>query len=114
MKDLEADLVISKARIKELEARNKTMRRFHALRKRLFRDIEQALEDDGYCKPYEGIFEITTCYPSYFEEGNAPEHYVIVLHCYVIGPARHYEWRGKTLEAALDKCEAEINGWLEE
>lgn len=36
------------------------------------------------------------------------------LHCYVIGPSRHYEWRGRTMDEALDKAEADINTWIEE
>ena len=89
--------------------------RFDELRKLVMREIEQCLEYDGHCKSYEGTFEWTTCYPNYFEdpEGTAaPNLYVLELHCYLLGPTRHYRWDGKTREEVLDKAEQEIKSWI--
>jgi len=89
--------------------------RFHALRKKVMDAVKEQLEYDGHCKSYEGAFEVTVCYPNYFEDENAsqgPAYYVITLHCYVLGPHRHYDWHGKTFAEALRKAEDEINSWL--
>ena len=90
--------------------------RFLTLRKKLFEAIREQLEIDSHCKSYEGAFEITKCYPNYFEDeygGCEGIHWVIELHCYVIGPFRHYRWDGRTLDEALRKAEEEIYSWLE-
>ena len=89
--------------------------RFFNLRKKVMKAIEEQLADDPHCKSYEGTFEWTACYPNYFEDETGikgPCLYVLTLHCYVLGPFRHYEWRGKTKDEALMKAEAEINSWL--
>jgi hypothetical protein len=96
-------------------AENSTKYRFDALRQRVMQAIKKELETDGHCKSYEGTFEWTTCYPNYFDDPNgkaAPCFYVLELHCYVLGPARHYRWDGKTRAEVLDKAEEEINSWL--
>lgn len=89
--------------------------RFFALRKKVMKAIAEQLVEDPCCKSYEGTFEWITCYPNYFEDergSNGPCYYVLVLHCYVLGPSRHYEWSGKTRDEALSKAEKEINSWL--
>ena len=92
------------------------MERFLKLRKRLFTAIDEALKED--CgKSYEGSFTINIKYPNYYEDENAekpPAYFYILLDCYIIGPHRHYSWGGKTFDEALDKCEKDINEWLEE
>lgn len=92
------------------------MERFLKLRKRLFTAIDEALKED--CgKSYEGSFTINIEYPNYYEDENAekpPAYIYILLDCYIIGPHRHYSWGGKTFDEALDKCEKDINEWLEE
>lgn len=94
---------------------DKEKARFDALRKLVMDAIRKQLEIDCCCKSYEGAFEWTVCYPTYFDDPEAkeaPEFYVLQLHCYVLGPARHYEWRGKTRTEVLDKAEREIKSWL--
>ena len=97
---------------------NKAHKRFLALRRRVMAAIKKALEIDPGCKSYEGCMELLIEYPNYFElnesEEDTPSWYEIRLHCYVLGPARHYEWMGRTLNEALDKAEKEINQWIEE
>lgn len=83
--------------------------RFHALRSRLFGMIKQALAEDPCCKNYEGCLEVLGEYPTYFDDNLAeqpPDFYRIRLHCYVIGPSRHYDFVGKTFTECLDKFEA--------
>lgn len=80
--------------------------------------IKKALTIDCSCKSYEGFMELVIEFPDYFEmdrsKEDAPNQYVIRLHCYVLGPARHYEWRGRTLDEALDAAEKEISMWIAE
>lgn len=42
--------------------------RFDSLRNRVFRMIGKELEEDSYCKSYEGAIDIDISYPNYFEE----------------------------------------------
>ena len=88
--------------------------RFIALRCRLFRMIRQELERDDHCKSYEGCLEVMTEYPDYFQDPEAEQgaaYVKITLHCYVLGPHRHYDFEGKTMAEALDKLEETITGW---
>ena len=85
------------------------------LRSKLFQYIQKSLEEDGHCKSYEGTFEIRM--PSYFEDSHNPQNgdeWTLALHCYVIGPSRHYEWQGKTMAEAISKAEKDINQWCAE
>lgn len=91
--------------------------RFQTLRQRVMKAITEELKRDDYCKSYEGTFEIVTCYPDYFEDESGkcgPNAYCVRLHCYVLGPNRHYEWFGNTLSEALDDAERDINRWIME
>lgn len=96
----------------------KAYARFLALRRKIMAGIKKALEIDCSCKSYEGFMELVIEFPDYFEldnsEDDAPNRYVVRLHCYVLGPARHYEWRGRTLDEALDAAEKEISMWIAE
>ena len=90
--------------------------RFAEIRKTVAREIGRRLAEDGHCKPYEGTWEITTGYPNFFDDPAATagaESYCITLHGYLIGPGRHYDWRGETLEECIDKCERDIREWIE-
>lgn len=96
----------------------KAYARFLALRRKVMAGVKKALAIDCSCKSYEGFMELVIEFPDYFEmdrsEENAPNRYIIKLHCYVLGPARHYEWRGRTLDEALDAAEKEISMLIEE
>ena len=88
--------------------------RFAALRGKVAEMIRKVFEDDCCCKSYEGTWEIKTEYPNYYEDETGtqpPKWHCITLHCYVLGPARHYDWNGKTFSEALDKAEREIDKW---
>ena len=93
----------------------KPIERFRRLRKVVMKAIEEQPADDPCCKSYEGAFEWTVCYPNYFDDetgDSGADHYVLTLHCYVLGPARHYDWRGKTMDEVLDKAEKDIDSWI--
>lgn len=96
---------------------SKSYERFKALRKKTMSAIHNDLNEDPFCKSYEGSFEIAACYPNYFEDetgDQGPDAYCIRLHCYVLGPNRHYEWFGQTLDEALDSAEEDLNQWIGE
>ena len=88
---------------------------FLNLRKTVWDYIAEYLKDDAGHKSYEGTFELTVCYPDYFTgDGYAsgPEALIVTLHCYVLGPGRHYSWKGKTWEQALRRAERDILEWI--
>lgn len=89
--------------------------RFIALRKRVMVAIAECVAEGEYGKSYEGTFEWSKEWPGYFDDetgSRGPDSYTLTLHCYLLGPARHYRWRGKTSEEVLDRAEREINEWL--
>lgn len=89
--------------------------RFQRLRQLVMLAIKARLSEDPCCKSYEGTFEWLVSFPSYFEDGEGtkdPDSYCLLLHCYVLGPARHYKWCGATPEEALAEAEKEIKIWL--
>lgn len=91
--------------------------RFHKLRKKTFDGIAKAIEaNGGYGKSYEGAFEIMQEYPDFYVDPDATSAPIvrIRLHCYILGPARHYEWAGRTFVEALNKAEHDIDGWIKE
>lgn len=83
--------------------------RIEAYRAKVFGHIKAQLAKCGHCKSYEGAVNI--CPPNYFEQGD-PEGWRLELHCYLIGPSRHYEWRGGSLAECLTKAEADLGRWL--
>lgn len=94
----------------------KEWERFSTLRKKIAKEIEFQLKIDDYCKSYEGTWELLVSYPNYFEDETAtakPDFYRISLHCYVIGPHRHYDWDGKSWDEVLTKCERQVSEWCD-
>lgn len=91
-------------------------KRFIELRKKVMKAISEIDLSYG-CKSYEGTFEWNVCYPNYFEDETGDSgvcSFVLTLHCYVLGPARHYNWSGKTMDEVLDKAEKDIYEWIGE
>lgn len=93
--------------------------RFAALRAELFQAIATSLAEDGHCKSYEGALAIHC--PNYFEDKAATEQdhgwlrddaWGIELHCYLLGPNRHYRWAGSSFEEVLHKAETDIRAWI--
>lgn len=67
-------------------------------------------------KFYEGEWEITFHYPGWDDDSTGtaqPDWCKIKLHCYLIGPSRHYEWEG-TLDDAMARCKADVTQWCKE
>ncbi len=94
---------------------NQIKERFDALRKLTMDAIGRELEIDYCGKSYEGIFEWTVCYPSYYDDPDAkagPEGYALTLLCCVLGPSRHYRITGRTPDEVLEKFEELIKSWL--
>lgn len=83
--------------------------RFDSLRNRVFRMIGKELEEDSYCKSYEGAIDIEISYPNYFEE-EKPVIFIITLHCYILVNGRHQNFYGNTFREALDRFEE----WIKE
>ena len=86
--------------------------KFCQLRTKLWNALKKVDMSYG-CKSYEGAIEVTEKYPDFFvdkSEENKPCVVGIKLHCYVLGPARHYDFFDVSLEKALEKFEA----WIEE
>lgn len=80
--------------------------RFMTYRKRLFAAICIALAEDGHHKSYEGT--VGLIFPHYFHN---EDDFIITVDCYVLGPARHYSYSGKTPDECLDKAERDLRKW---
>lgn len=91
---------------------NNAKAEFFELRKKVNEAIRHAWASGEPGKSYEGIWEVTCEYPG-ADEGDAegPCAWMIVLHCYLLGPSRHYSWRGKTFGEALKDCKREVEQW---
>lgn len=90
---------------------------FSALRKRLAEALAALLKEDPHHKSYEGTWELTFGFGSVFEDpkGSAPPcFFLIKLHCYLMGPSRHYEWGGTSWEEALLRCRRDVEMWIKE
>lgn len=92
---------------------------FLDLRKWFLGQVEKAVKQRECHKSYEGTFELHIQYPDYFEYSDnnildKPDAFAIVLHCYVIGPQRHYEWSGKDLKKIVNKCRTDLEQWCKE
>lgn len=88
---------------------------FSAVRKQVADYITEYLKDDCGHKSYEGTWELLVSFPSYFDDDTAtasPDFYRVTLHCYVLGPHRHYNWDGKSFMEALNKCKHNIGQWI--
>lgn len=102
----------------------------HDFRKLVFAGVAKALAQDGHCKSYEGTVELHTCWPNYFEANGQENwgmtaafggssdphgmHYKLVLHCYVLGPGRHYKWEGGDIEDVFERAVADVSQWVAE
>jgi hypothetical protein len=75
------------------------------LRARLNAAILRAFAEDGYGKSYEGAWDIDL--PSVSDD-----QVRLSLHCYVVGPHRHYEWTGATLSECVAKARVTVEPWF--
>lgn len=105
------------------EATPKLVADFQAL---VFSGVKRALEIDGHCKSYEGTVEFHCSLPDYFRAtqgeswglsaafGVGDFSYVLELHCYVLGPGRHYEWSGADQADLFERATADVKKWIAE
>ena len=85
---------------------------FFKLRKKVNEAIRHAWANGEPGKPYDGEWEVTCCYAGAYEgRVEFREEWKIELHCYLLGPGRHYFWLGRTFEAALKQCKADVEEW---
>ena len=97
---------------------NAELKKLEELRAFVFAEIARCLEEDGHCKSYEGALSVHL--PNYFEDAATQHDYGwyreaawnIELHCYLVGPNRHYTWAGTTFDEALTKAETDIRAWI--
>lgn len=104
-------------RVEDRKMNKKELELFQKLRVKVADYIREYLKEDYGHKSYEGTWELLVSYPSYFDDDTAsssPDYYRVTLHCYVIGPSRHYDWSGKSFSEALEKCSHDIDIWVNE
>ena len=90
----------------------KELTQFFVLRTKIFLGIDLALKQDGHHKSYEGALSIQ--FPNFFQDDDGTGQVQINLSCYVLGPSRHYEWKGKTLGEACEKANKDVSEWIED
>jgi len=86
-------------------------KRLEELRKKIFDQIQICLQEDCYCKDYEGAIGVR--FPNYFDEKyGAVNCYYLDLALYVFGPNRGYTWSGNTLLEAIEKAHRDVDKWI--
>lgn len=88
--------------------------------------IAAQLKRDGYHKRFEGAMSYGMHLPPVVDWEGAgmpdplgrqpemqPEH-VVHLYCYVLGPARQYEWKSNTRRGAFEKATRDFLMWMAE
>lgn len=85
---------------------------FFALRQRVFSAVRNMRRKGEYGKVYEGAMRIQIDFGDADDERF--QRFIIHLDCYLIGPARHYDWEGQTFREALKKAEKDIDKWIKE
>lgn len=89
--------------------------RFLKVRKQVIDVINKMVEEGCDHKSFEGAFEVMAYFPDAFDDEAdevGPTNYAIELHCYLLGPGRHYQWSGRTLDEAVSKCEKDVSEWV--
>lgn len=89
---------------------------FLSLRRYLF-DFWNKHGMDECHKSYEWTFELLLSFPNYFDNGadnDEPDYFEITLHCYVLGPHRHYHWRGNNFKEVVKEARHDIERWINE
>src|SRR5690606_36794614 len=81
------------------------------LRSTVLRGVHAASAVHGHHKSYEG--RMIVHFPDAFT-GPEEDGYGIELHCYVLGPSRGYEWKGKTLYEAAHAALEDVRRWVDQ
>ena len=86
---------------------------FIDLRKRLHEALNEASKDYPG-KSYEGEMTLSIWFPGIYTSPDETEEAIIEAHFYLIGPSRHYTWKGKTISEAVKKAAKDIDQWISE
>ena len=81
--------------------------RFTSLRQRVLDEIERQRKKGELGKMADGDMELI-----YRIKNDGFVQWFMTLHCYLIGPGRHYSWRGENLSAVLSAAEEDIDEWI--
>ena len=91
------------------------MEEFLKLRRRLHDALNKASEEYPG-KSYEGEMSIEIHYPGIYDEPeeyrDEPDAVVIRADFYLIGPTRHYVWKGTSIAEAVVKATKDIEVWI--
>ena len=87
------------------------MKEFLELRKKLHNALRKASEDYPG-KSYEGEMEIAIHFPGIYDESDDVDAVVIRADFYLIGPTRHYSWKGTSISEAVKRASADIDRWI--
>lgn len=89
------------------------LQEFLDLRDRLHAALNKVSED---CpgKSYEGEMSLGIYFPGIYASKNETAEAVIEAHFYLIGPHRHYTWKGRTVREAVKKASRDIDKWIKE
>lgn len=87
-------------------------------------NVRAAIARDGHHKRYEGMVSYCVNMPPVVDWRTMPDpmgvqppmqaEHVLRLYCYVLGPAREYEWKGATMAEVFAKATEEFMGWVKE
>lgn len=88
------------------------------------REIAAALKRDGYHKRFEGAVSYSVDMPPVVDWAGMPDplgrqpemkqEHSLKLYCYVIGPARNYEWTADSASEVFAKATADFTKWARE
>ena len=88
------------------------------------REITAQLARDGYHKRHEGAVFYSVELPPVVDWREAPDPFgkqtsmrplhKLCLYCYVLGPARQYEWKGDTAAAVFRDATNDFLSWVAE
>jgi hypothetical protein len=53
-------------------------------------------------------------YPGVYDNSDEVDAVIIKADFYLIGPARHYCWKGTTIEEAVSRAAYDIDSWIKE
>ena len=87
------------------------MEEFLKLRKRLHDALKRAAKEEPG-KSYEGEMEIAIHYPGIYDDSDEADTVIIRADFYLLGPSRHYSWKGNTIKEAVEKASADFDSWL--
>jgi hypothetical protein len=83
---------------------------FNKYRQRLLKAATEALALSGHGKHYEGRVETIRRLGGIHDPDQV--EWGILVHCYVLGPQRHYTFIGRTLDECVASADAALTEWI--